>query len=142
MSSGDIFVDTNSLIYAIRNRVDIRAQLLEFPEIRKILIPQCVLDELVGLSTHLPEASGALKMASKFQIVESEGSGDDCILNIALAYGAAILTNDRELTAEGTVQWYQDIFHKGKKQDRYLQLMPGWQKRIPPPESGDNHNDI
>jgi rRNA-processing protein FCF1 len=114
MSSGDIFVDTNSLIYAIRNRVDIRAQLLEFPEIRKILIPQCVLDELVGLSTHLPEASGALKMASKFQIVESEGSGDDCILNIALAYGAAILTNDRELTERARSNGIRTFSIRGK----------------------------
>ena len=114
MSSGVIFVDTNSLIYAIRNRVDIRAQLLEFPEIRKILIPKCVLDELVGLSTRLPEASGALKMASKFEIVESEGSGDDCILNIALAYEAAILTNDRELTERARSNGIRTFSIRGK----------------------------
>ena len=114
MASGIIIVDTNSLIYAIRNRVDIRAQLLEFPEISKILIPQCVLNELVGLSTRLPEASGALKMASKFEVVDSQGSGDDCILNIALTSGAAILTNDRELTERARSKGIRTFSIRGK----------------------------
>ena len=114
MASGVIIIDTNSLIYAIRNRVDIRAQLLEFPEISKILIPKCVLNELIGLETRVPEASGALDMASRFEVVDSQGSGDDCILNTALTNGAAILTNDRELTARARSKGIRTFAVRGK----------------------------
>lgn len=114
MVSGIIIVDTNSLIYAIRNRVDIRTQLLGFPEISRILVPQCVLNELAGLASRVTEASGALKMTSKFEVVDSDGSGDDCVLNIALAREAAIITNDRELTRRARSKGIRTYSIRGK----------------------------
>ncbi|MEM0157025.1 MAG: hypothetical protein QXN26_03040 [Thermoplasmataceae archaeon] len=114
MSSGIIIIDTNSLIYAIRNRVDIRSQLLSFPEISSIMIPQCVLNELSGLSSRIPEASGALKMAANFEHVDSEGSGDECVLNAAIARKAAILTNDRELRDRARAKGIRTFSIRGK----------------------------
>lgn len=92
-----IIIDTNSLIYALKNKVDIRSQLLLFPEISVLYVTDCTIAELQGLSSRVPFASGALKLALTFPQLHGSGRGDDCILDAASASGSAILTNDRLL---------------------------------------------
>ncbi|MCL4341467.1 MAG: hypothetical protein M1431_05175 [Candidatus Thermoplasmatota archaeon] len=95
--NGSIIIDTNSLIYALKNRIDIRSQLLLFPEISAIYVTDCTVLELQGLSNRVPFASGALKLAEGFPAIHGSGKGDDCILQAAVTTGSAILTNDRLL---------------------------------------------
>ena len=92
-----IILDTNSLIYAVRRHVDLSVVLFGIDEINGIIIPECVLSELRGLSVRNPYARTALEMISHFEIISSEGKGDDCILETARTLGAFTLTNDREL---------------------------------------------
>lgn len=49
-----------------------------------------------GISRDSPDGSAALMLADRFEIVETTGRGDDCILKIALELGASVLSNDRE----------------------------------------------
>ena len=92
-----IILDTNSLIYAVRKHVDLSVVLFGINEINGIIIPECVLSELRGLSARNQYARTALEMISRFEIINSEGKGDDCILETARRLGAFILTNDKEL---------------------------------------------
>ncbi len=89
-----IIVDTNVLIYSIKNRIDIEEILLRKFRIKSIIVPDCVLRELEGLSSSVPFASGALKLAGRFDRTPSEGTGDTCILKLAIDKGFPVLTND------------------------------------------------
>ena len=92
-----LYLDTNSIIYSIKNRVDIRSIITGKSGIGKVQIPQCVIDELEGLSVRLPDARAGLMLASRFDHIPSTGKGDQCIIDLAVANGAIVLTNDREL---------------------------------------------
>lgn len=97
MSLPPVVPDTNALIYAIKHRIDIESLLKEMPEVGKIVIPNCVIDELYGLSSRLVEARAAAVLAQRFTIEVSSGSGDECILSFANNSRAIVLTNDSEL---------------------------------------------
>ncbi len=92
--TSSVIVDTNALIYSIKNRIDIEAILLRKFRIGSILVPDCVFRELAGLSSSIPFARGALRLAERFQRTASEGAGDPCILKLALDTGFPVLTND------------------------------------------------
>ncbi len=92
-----LLLDTNSLMYSIKNKIDIRTALLSIPMTFKIIVPKCVIDELVGLSKTFWYASAALEYSKNFDIIESNGIGDDCILNMAISMKCFVLTNDRGL---------------------------------------------
>ncbi|MCW6169107.1 MAG: PIN domain-containing protein [Thermoplasmatales archaeon] len=92
-----IILDTNSLIYAVKKHIDLSNALFGIDEINGIIVPECVASELRGLSIRNPHARAALELISRFEIINSEGRGDDCILETARRLGAFILTNDRGL---------------------------------------------
>ncbi|MFN3383942.1 MAG: PIN domain-containing protein [Archaeoglobaceae archaeon] len=88
-----VVFDTNALIYAVKNKVDLN----EF----KILLPKAVLEELRDLEKKLSGEDKiavkiALKIVEKAEIVES-GSGDMGILETAKNTRSIIVTNDKEL---------------------------------------------
>ncbi|MEM0203423.1 MAG: PIN domain-containing protein [Archaeoglobaceae archaeon] len=91
--SNCVVFDTNALIYAVKNKVD----LSEF----KIVLPKAVLEELKSLEKRLSGEDKiavrvALKIAEKAEIVDSE-SGDAGILEVAKRMCSPIVTNDKEL---------------------------------------------
>lgn len=92
-----VILDTNSLIYSLKQKADLRNLLFEIPEIAGIVVPKCVLRELEHMSSDVMYARGALTLASKFPMVEGEGPADDCILDLAVKNKYFILTNDRGL---------------------------------------------
>ncbi len=92
-----LLLDTNSLMYSIKNKMDIRMALLSIPLTFEILIPKCVIDELAGLSKTYWYARAALEYGKNFNIIESYGTGDNCILNMAIKLKCFVLTNDRGL---------------------------------------------
>lgn len=94
---GGIILDTNSLIYAIKNRVDLRGQIMLIPEISDIFVPECVIRELQMLKGRIQYSAGALTLAQSFKIIDAEGNGDDCIIQAAKKTLSYILTNDRGL---------------------------------------------
>lgn len=98
LAAAKVLLDTNSLIYSIKQKSDLRELLFELPEVSGIVVPTCVLRELEKMSGDVMFANGALALASKFPSVEGEGPADDCILDLASREGYFVLTNDRALT--------------------------------------------
>jgi len=92
-----VITDTNSLIYAIQKRIDLAKSLFLIDEVTGILVPACVVNELRALEVRNPDAKTALSMLNRFEFIDSEGQGDDCVLRIAIDMDAFILSNDKEL---------------------------------------------
>lgn len=92
-----VLLDTNSLIYSIKNKVDLQKLSSVLPGTGQVFVPECVLSELRGLSEDNRYAKAALILAERFYSVRSTGTGDDCIVDVATELGAVVLTNDRGL---------------------------------------------
>ena len=91
-----VIVDTNVLIYSLKNKVDLESLLFSRFRISRIMVPDCVIKELEGLSNSVIFAKGALRLAERFTKIESEDRGDPCILKTARKTGLPVLTNDRD----------------------------------------------
>jgi len=101
-----IVIDTNSLIYAAKEKIDVITE-LEKMGFTKIIVPNEVLKELEFIQTDKKQ-KGADKNAAKLalQIIKFSkvdtvylGSGhpDDKILEFAVAKNFSVLTNDKIL---------------------------------------------
>ncbi len=93
----NLILDTNALIYAIKNKIDIKIEITKLVQTFKIFIPECVIDELNGLSKGNWYAKAALKYADNFNIIPSYGKADNCIHLMAKKLNAYVMTNDRGL---------------------------------------------
>ena len=62
-----------------------------------VFVPSSVIGELARSIDQ--EAKSALALARKYKIVETELSGDDAVMDIAVQRSAAVVTNDKELIA-------------------------------------------
>lgn len=60
------------------------------------MVPECVVSELSGLSSNIPDAVPARLLADRFERVPSMGKGDQCVMDAAVELGAFVLTNDRK----------------------------------------------
>ncbi|MEM0140072.1 MAG: hypothetical protein QXZ44_05630 [Ferroplasma sp.] len=92
-----LIVDTNSFIYSIENKIDLYNEIIYFDNQLEPVLLDCVAAELKGLSNGNWKAKAAIQYATKFHKMESSGTGDNCIYNMAKKHGAAVLTNDRGL---------------------------------------------
>ncbi len=90
-----VLLDTNSLIYAIRNKIDLEYEIkgIGFPVLP--VIPECVIAELNGLGKSKWYARAALEYSKRFEYVHSSGEGDFCIMMTAIQMNAYVLTNDK-----------------------------------------------
>ncbi|MEM0141459.1 MAG: PIN domain-containing protein [Thermoplasmatales archaeon] len=87
-----IILDTNALIYSVKQKIDIRKFLDE-----DIVVPTSVIKELDSLSHCYEHARVARILASHFKTLEVENGGDAGIIEAAKRYGGRVLTNDRKL---------------------------------------------
>ena len=96
-----VVIDTNALVYAAENKIDLFSLLKG----NKIIIPNLVLEELQIISKAAKKASDrkaaflALKILenASFETVQLAGRTDAAIENFAKAKDAAVLTNDLAL---------------------------------------------
>ncbi|WP_337860145.1 PIN domain-containing protein [Ferroplasma sp.] len=91
-----ILLDTNSLIYAIQNRINLEEEIKYILPGVKPAVPDCVTVELKGLGKTKWYAKAALQYSERFDHVDSRGEGDFCIMMTARALNAGVLTNDRK----------------------------------------------
>lgn len=90
-----VVLDANALLMPFQFRVNLDRELSRlFGEI-PVFVPSSVLGELSRSQSR--ESKAALALARKYNIVETELSGDDAVLSIAEQRSAAVVTNDREL---------------------------------------------
>lgn len=99
MERNPLITDSSSLIYAVKNKINLELEVrMASPDLYPV-IPRCVMNEIRGLSNRNADAKVALSLFSGFEIMETEGKGDRCIIELARKTGYPVLTNDRELTA-------------------------------------------
>jgi rRNA-processing protein FCF1 len=90
-----IVLDANALLMPFQFNVNLDKELKRlFGEI-PVLVPSSVLGELANALDK--NAKAALALARKYHIAETELSGDDAIIDVAVNKDSAVVTNDREL---------------------------------------------
>jgi len=94
-------MDTNVLMYVYLNKVDVISQLRDLGY-KRFIVPKVVKEELEKLEKNLNgrerlAAKFALSLIEKFEIVETEGKGDEALIEAAKNYGCVLITNDKNL---------------------------------------------
>lgn len=94
-------MDTNVLMYVYLNKVDVISQLRDLGY-KRFIVPKVVKEELEKLEKNLNgrerlAAKFALNLIEKFEIVETEGKGDEALIEAAKNYGCVLITNDKNL---------------------------------------------
>lgn len=92
-----LILDTSSIIYLVKHHIDLESELTRLNLNLSPRIPECILDELNGLSRNNLDAKTALVLLSGIEKLPSTGKGDDCILSLAKKLRCSVLTNDRDL---------------------------------------------
>lgn len=90
-----VVLDANGLLMPFQFRINLDQELKRLFGEMPVFVPSSVLGEL-GNSMD-KNSKAALALARKYQIVETELSGDDAVIDIAEQRDAAVVTNDREL---------------------------------------------
>lgn len=99
-----IILDTNVLIYAAKNKLDIVEELKRKFGLMGVYVPNLVINELKQLKgsgkktdREIADLALAILKQKKLPIVELQGPADEAIVDWAHANQAAVLTNDVEL---------------------------------------------
>ena len=90
-----VILDTNALLMVFQFRINIEKELERLLGSYEILIPSAVIAELCGICSQ--EARAAMSLAARYTEMDSEGIGDDAILDAAKAMQAVLVSNDKGL---------------------------------------------
>lgn len=90
-----VVLDTNALLMPFEMRMNLDLALQELLGEVRILVP----GPLVGELKHLKHryAKAAISLARKYEIVPTEYTGDNAVLELAIKTNGYVLTNDQEL---------------------------------------------
>ncbi len=105
-----IVVDTNGFMMPFQFSINLDTELQRLFGFWKIIVPRCVLLELEALAANDPKAKAALKLASRYEIEETDQRGDDGILEALERRGGFLLTNDRELKKRARERGFPIIY--------------------------------
>ncbi|MFQ5920159.1 MAG: PIN domain-containing protein [Thermoplasmata archaeon] len=92
-----VLLDANALMMPFQFALDLEDELVRLLGEYRAAVPTSVVRELEDLAPSNSTAKAALQLASRFPVMAVEGEGDDALLALARAEGAAVLTNDRAL---------------------------------------------
>lgn len=90
-----VILDTNALLMPFEIKLNLDLEVRRLLGDVHFIVPGPIIGELKNLDHKY--ASVALKLARKYEIIQTESKGDDSVIELALAVGAFVLTNDREL---------------------------------------------
>ncbi len=90
-----IVLDANALMMPFQFKVNLDKELKRLFGDLPVFVPSSVLGELARSLND--EAKAALALARKYNIAETELSGDDAVIEVASKRSAAVVTNDRQL---------------------------------------------
>lgn len=90
-----VVLDTNALLMPFQFNVNLDHELRRLFGDIPVLVPGAVLEELSRIDDK--SARAALALAKKYAVAETEGRGDEAVLEAAESREAAVVTNDRVL---------------------------------------------
>ena len=105
--------------------LDLEQELVRLLGAYRAAVPSSVIRELEDLSSGNPKARAALRFATRFSSIEAEGVGDDALFALALAEGAAVLTNARDLRRRLRAAKLPVIYLRERSRLAALGLPPG-----------------
>lgn len=95
ISKNTVVLDTNALLMPFEFSLNIDSELRGLLGSCEILVPGSMLRELKRSGSKYAKA--ALELSKRYRIVETEKQGDDGVLDVAIRFGAIVVTNDSEL---------------------------------------------
>lgn len=96
-----VVLDTNALLMPFEIRINLDIALRDLLGDARCVVPGPLVGELKHLDHKFSKA--ALELARRYDIVQTEASGDDAVIEAALSLKAYILTNDKELRARARI---------------------------------------
>ena len=120
-----ILLDANALMMPFQFALDLEQELVRLLGAYRAAVPSSVIRELEDLSSGNPKARAALRFAARFPAIKAEGVGDDALFALALAEGAAVLTNDRDLRRRLRAAKLPVIYLRERSRLEALGLPPG-----------------
>ena len=119
-----VILDTNGLLMLFQFHINLESELDRLLGLYNIVIPSVVINELSKLSSSVPEAKAALKLAQKYNVLQVEERNnmatiDDVILDQAHILNAMVVTNDKELRKKLKQKGLTSIYLRAKS---YLKM--------------------
>lgn len=90
-----VVLDTNALLMPFEMRMNLDLSLAELLGEVRIVVPGPMVGELKHLNHRYAKA--AIALARKYEIVPTEYTGDNAVLELAVRTNGYVLTNDQEL---------------------------------------------
>jgi rRNA-processing protein FCF1 len=94
-----VLLDTNALLMPFQLGLDLEGEIARAVGRCRVVVPEVVLAELQAMEARLRDGRAALRFAERFEVLASEGVGDDAIMDLARRTGGIVVTGDRELIA-------------------------------------------
>ena len=91
-----VVLDTNALLMPFEIHMNIDLALSSLLGDVRVVVPGPMVGELKNLENN-KHAKAALMLARKYEIFQTEATGDDAVVETALRLDAYVLTNDKEL---------------------------------------------
>ncbi len=110
-----VILDTNGLMMPFQFKINIDLELDRLLGFWVGIVPQCVIDELIGLSKADPIARAALKLTEKYDKLNTNAPGDEGVLEALGRTEGILLTNDKELKRRAITGGSKVIFLRKKK---------------------------
>ena len=114
-----VILDSSSILMLFEFSIDLEGELTLLLGKFRILVPRPIYDELIFLSKYGKgkkkyNSKPALDLINKYEIIESEGTGDDSVLILAKELNGAVLTNDKGLRKRAKKLHLQTIYLREK----------------------------
>ena len=90
-----VVLDTNALLMPFEIKLNLDLALRDLLGEARIVVPGALVGELKHVKHRYAKA--ALALARKYEIIPTEYSGDDAVVEVAFKTGGYVLTNDKEL---------------------------------------------
>jgi len=90
-----VVLDTNALLMPFEIRINLDLSISSLLGEVRMIVPGPMVGELKNLDNKYAKA--ALSLARKYEIFQTEATGDDAVVEAALRTDAYVLTNDKEL---------------------------------------------
>lgn len=91
----NVILDTNALLMPFEVRLNLDLAVREVVGDVHFIVPGPIIGELKHLDHKF--SSAALDLARRYEIIQTESSGDAAVLELAQRMGAYVLTNDKDL---------------------------------------------
>ena len=92
-----VILDANALLMPFQFGINLDAEVSRLLGDCEMIVPSAVKYELRKLAIENRAAKAGLKLSEKFQTVRTKGTGDESVIEAALALKAVVVTNDASL---------------------------------------------